>query len=76
MAHFQYLDETLWGWLGTLRIAESILAPRAVGRPCNGVGVRLGRREPRYLLCTGLPLSAKQIVRLYAGRVAESRVSW
>lgn len=32
------------------------------------VCVRFGRREPRYLLSTGLSLSAAEIVRLYAAR--------
>jgi hypothetical protein len=67
-ARFQRLDETLWGWHGALRIAEAILVPRVVGRPCKVVCVRLGRREPRYLLTTDLSLSAEEIVRLYAGR--------
>ena len=67
-ARFQRLDESLWGWHGALRVAETILAPRVLGRPCKIVCVRLGRREPRYLLCTDLSLSAEQIVRLYAGR--------
>ena len=67
-ARFRPLNETLWGWHGTLRIAETILVPRVVGRPCKVVCVRLGRREPRYLLSTDLSLSADEIVRLYAGR--------
>ena len=67
-ARFRRLEETLWGWHGTLRIAETILVPRVVGRPCKVVCVRLGRREPRYLLSTDLSRSAEEIVRLYAGR--------
>lgn len=67
-ARFRLLSETLWGWHGALRTAEAILVPRVAGRPCKIVCVRLGRREPRYLLSTDLSLSAEQIVRLYAGR--------
>jgi len=67
-ARFRSLSETLWGWHGTLQVAEAILAPRVVGQPCKVVCVRLGRRDPRYLLSTDLSLSAKEIVRLYAGR--------
>lgn len=67
-ARFQRLDATLWGWHGALRIAERVLVSRVVGRPCKIVCVRLGRREPRYLLCTDLSLSAEQTVRLYAER--------
>jgi hypothetical protein len=67
-ARFQRLDEALWGWHGALRIAEVLLVPRVVGRPCKVVCVRLGRRDPRYLLSTGLSLSGAEIVRLYAGR--------
>jgi hypothetical protein len=67
-ARFQRLDEALWGWHGALRVAERVLVSRVVGRPCQVVCVRLGRREPRYLLCTDLSLSAEEIVRLYAGR--------
>jgi hypothetical protein len=65
---FRPLNETLWGWHGTLRLAEAILVPRVVGQPCKVVCVRLGCREPRYLLSTDLSLSAEDIVRLYASR--------
>ena len=65
---FRSLNETLWGWQGALRIAEAILVPRVVGQPCKVVCVRLGRREPRYLLSTDLSLGAEEIVRLYASR--------
>ena len=57
-ARFQRLDEALWGWHGTLRIAEASLVPRVVGRPCQVVCVRLERREPRYLLSTDRLLTA------------------
>jgi len=67
-ARFGCLEETLWGWHGTLRVAETILVSRVVGRPCKVVCVRLGHREPRYLLSTDLSLSAEEIVRLYASR--------
>jgi hypothetical protein len=67
-ARFRPLNETLWGWQGTLRLATAILVPRVVGQPCQVVCVRLGRREPRYLLSTDRSLSAEEIVRLYASR--------
>jgi len=67
-ARFRPVAETLWGWHGTLRVAEAILVPRVVGRPCKVACVRLGRRQPRYLLSTDLSLSAEEIVKLYAGR--------
>jgi len=67
-ARFRRLHETLWGWHGVLQIAERVLVPRVLGRPCQVVCVRLGRRDPRYPLCTEGSLSAEQIVRLYAAR--------
>jgi hypothetical protein len=67
-ARFQRLDETLWGWHGALRVAHRVLVSRVVGQPCKVVCVRLGRRQPRYLLSTDVSLSAAEVVRLYAGR--------
>lgn len=67
-ARFRRVGQKLWGWRGGLRVAEFVVVPRVVGRPCKVVCVRVGDREPRYLVCTDLSLSAPQIVRFYAAR--------
>jgi hypothetical protein len=67
-ARCRHIKQSLWGWHGRLRVAEKVLVSRLIGQPCKIVCVRLANREPRYLLCTDLSLSAEQIVRLYATR--------
>lgn len=67
-AGFAPLPERLWGWRGPLPIASCTLVPTVVRRPCTVVCVRVGDREPRYLLCTDLALPAAAVVRLYAAR--------